>query len=157
MRIGLGDHIHCSVFGKYPKNPPSFDAVVQAANSKYRELVEVARAKVPADYHLWTAHECRYHGRRFVHLSFGNGSRLVSLIISKKGEGESFETENLLPALAKEGIPVYRAGIQRFEIAALESRDHLVYVVSDLPTDKNLDMMQAMAPGIKGFLAKLEI
>lgn len=157
MRIGLGDHIHCSVFGKNPQKPPSFEEVVQEANPKYRELVEVARAKVPAEYHLWTAHECRYHGRRFVHLSFGNGLRLVSLVISKKGDGESFETENLLPALAESGIPIYRAGVQRFEIAALESRDHLVYVVSDLPKEKNLDMMQAMAPGIKGFLAKLEI
>ena len=23
MRVGLGDHIHCAVFRKYPKNPPT--------------------------------------------------------------------------------------------------------------------------------------
>ena len=27
MRVGLGDHIHCSVFRKYPKNPPRLNSL----------------------------------------------------------------------------------------------------------------------------------
>jgi hypothetical protein len=42
--------------------------------------------------------------------------------------------------------------VQRFNIAAFETRDSLVYVISDLSAEKNSRLMLAMAPALKKFL-----
>ena len=157
MRIGLGDHIHCSVFRKFRKNPPRVEELAAKMDEEYRGLIPIVREKVPQDYRMVIAHECRYHGRRFIHLSLKNDSRLLSLVIARKRDGESFETEGILPALSHSGIPLYRASVQRFEIASFESRDHLVYFISDLSQKQNTEIMLALAPGVEGFLAAKEL
>ena len=106
---------------------------------------------------MMLAHECRYHRRQFVHLSLMDDSNLLSLIITRKTEGESFRTEDMLPALTQAGIPMYQSGVQRFQLTAFETRDHLVYFVSDLPKEQNTNLMLAVAPHVKNFLAILEL
>jgi len=155
MQVGLGDHIHCSVFRKFPKTAPSIEKLEQNLGPQYRGLLPIVQHNVPADYRLMLGHQCRYHGRRFVHLSFMNDSHLLSLVIAKKGEGESFEASGLLPALAQSGIPMYQSSIQRFEMSAFESRGFMVYFVSDLPAADNSRITMAMAPAVKDLLAKL--
>jgi len=156
MRVGLGDHVHCSVFRKFPKEPPKVADLEKKLTAEYRPLIQVVQNNVPADYHLMIAHECRYHGRKFVHLSLKNDAHLLSLVIARKSDGESFGIEGVLPELVSSGIPIYRAGVQRFEMSAIESRDFLVYFVSDLPRQQNTEMMTAMAPQVNEFLRKLE-
>jgi hypothetical protein len=90
-----------------------------------------------------------------VHLSLKSDSQLVSLVIARKSEGESFETEGLLPELVASGIPIYRSGVQRFQMSAFESRDFLVYFISDLPHDRNAETMTAMAGEIKTLLERI--
>jgi hypothetical protein len=156
MRIGLGDHVNCAVFRKYPKNPPPVEAIVAEIAPKYRDLVSVVRSKVPQEYRLFMAHQCEYHGRRFVHLTFRGDSRVLSVVIARKDWGDSFTKADLLPALAQSGIPIYRAGVQSFQIAAFETSGHLVYFISDLPEQKNMDIMLALAPDVREFLRRLE-
>ncbi|HEV2690196.1 MAG TPA: zf-HC2 domain-containing protein [Bryobacteraceae bacterium] len=156
MRVGLGDHIHCAVFRKYPKNPPPVEEFARQLGPEFSGLIPVVQQQVPSDYRLILAHQCRYHNRRFVHLTLTNGSRLLSLVIARKGEGESFQKHDLLPALSEAGLSIYRAGVQRFQMAAFETRDHLVYVISDLPQERNTELMRAMAPVLSGYLSKLE-
>ena len=79
------------------------------------------------------------------------------MVISLKRDGESFRKENLAPVLADSGIPVYRTGVQRFEIAGFESRDHLVYVISDLPRQKNIAILTALAPVVTELLNKPKV
>jgi hypothetical protein len=155
MRVGLGDHVHCAVFRKFAKTAPTFEQLAQNMEPDYRRLVEVVKQHVPDDYRIVMAHHCRYHGRKFVHFTMKNEKNLISLVISRKGQGETFQGE-LGSVLAESGIPIYRAGVQRFEIAGFESRDHVAYVVSDLNQKGNLQLMAAMAPAVKGFLQKLE-
>ena len=156
MRVGLGDHIHCSVFRKFPKNPPSISELASLLGPAYGGLVPVVRKQIPDSYRLVIAHECRYHGRKFVHLSLKSDSRLLSLVITRKNEGESLEGESLVPGFVQSGIAFYRAGVQRFQIASFESRDHLVYFVSDLSQQQNTEMMLALAPQVKEILDELE-
>ena len=78
------------------------------------------------------------------------------MVIARKDGGESFAKADLLPALAQSGIPIYRAGVQNFQIAAFETSGHLVYFISDLPEQKNMDIMAALAPGVREFLRRLE-
>jgi len=157
MRVGLGDHIHCSVFRKYPKNPPTTEEFVEKLNPQYAGLIPIVRNQVPSDYRMMLAHECRYHGRKFVHLSLMNNSNMLSLVITRKAEGESFNTEDMLPALVQSGIPMYQSGVQRFQMTAFETRDYLVYFISDLGRQQNTELMLALGPRVKDFLAKLEL
>jgi hypothetical protein len=155
MRVGLGDHVHCSVFRKFPKNPPPVEKFEEDLGPEYRGLLPIVQRNVPPGYRLMQGHQCRYHGRRFVHFSFMNDSHLVSLVIARKSEGESFEAQGLLPALVQSGIPIYQAGVQRFAMNAFESPKFLVYVISDLPAGENSQMMIAMAPAVKELLGRL--
>jgi len=155
MRVGLGDHVHCSVFRKFPKNPPPVEQFKEDLGPDYQGLLPIVQRNVPDGYRLMQGHQCRYHGRRFVHLSFMSDSHLVSLVIARKSEGESFEAQGLLPALVQSGIPIYQAGVQRFAMNAFESPKFLVYVISDLPAGENSQMMIAMAPAVRDFLGKL--
>jgi hypothetical protein len=157
MRVGLGDHIHCSVFRKFPKDPPSAEALAARLGPEYRDLLPLVRRNVPERYAMVIAHTCRYRGRRFVHLSLRGEGKLMSLVIARKKDGESFATEGMAAALSRSGIDVYRAGVQRFEIASFESRDHLVYFVSDLGRQPNMEMMLALAPRVREFLAAREL
>jgi hypothetical protein len=156
MRVGLGDHIHCTVFRKFPKQAPQLEQFVHQLGPEYQALVPVVKDQFPGDYRLMMAHKCRYHGRQFVHLTLMNDSRLVSLVISRKGDGESFITDELPAQLAQAGIPFYHAAVQRFQIASFETKNHLVYLVSDMPEQENMRMMLAIAPGVRAVLSHLE-
>ena len=156
MRVGLGDHIHCSVFRKYPQNQPTTEEFIQKMNPQYAGLIPIVRSEIPERYRLMLAHECRYHGRRFVHLSLMDDSNMLSLVITRKGAGESFKTEDMLPGLVQSGIQMYQTGVQRFQMTAFETRDYLVYFISDLPKQQNTELMLALGPQVKQFLAKLE-
>lgn len=156
MRVGLGDHVHCAVFRKPPKTPDTLAKMTHDMGPEYKDLIDVVKTSVAKDYQVTMAHQCRYHGRRFVHVTATNGSRLISLVISRKGTGESFAKGELAPVLQQSGIPVYQSGVQRFEIAGFETKDHLVYVVSDMGAQKNLELMIALTPGVSDVLRKLE-
>jgi hypothetical protein len=157
MRVGLGDFIHCSVFRKYPKNPPTTEEFIEKMTPQYAGLMPIVRSEVPATYRMMLAHQCRYHGRKFIQLSLMNDANMLSLIITRKNSGESFKTEEMLPALVHSGIPMYQSSVQRFQMTAFETGDYLVYFISDLPKQQNTDMMLALAPSVKTFLTKLEL
>ena len=155
MRVGLADHIHCSVFRKYSKNPPKLEDLGAKLGPQYKALIPVVQQHLPGNFRLMIGHECGYRGRKFTHLSLKSDSQLVSLVIVRKEEGESFETEGLLPALTQSDISFYRAGVQRFETAAFESEHHLVYVISDMGRQENMKLMVAVAPQVKDVLSKI--
>lgn len=156
MRVGLGDHIHCSVFRKYPKNPPTTEQFIEKMNPQYAGLIPIVRSQIPDTYRMTLAHQCSYHRRRFVHLSLMSDSNMLSLVITRKGDGESFSTEDMLPALVQAGIPMYQSSVQRFQVTAFETRDYLVYFISDLPKLQNTNLMLALGPKVKDFLVSEE-
>ena len=157
LRVGLRDHVHCTVFRKLPKQAPTLDALVQTMGPKYAGLLPIVQSRMPGEYQIVMAHQCRYQGRRFIHIALQGDSKLISLVISRKDDGETFGREHLTAALANSELPVYRAGAQRFEIAGFETQDYLAYVVSDLPQDKNLSITASLAPDIRTFLNKVEM
>ena len=156
MRVGLGDHIHCAVFRKYPKNPPTTQDFIDKMNPQYAGLIPIVRSQVPDSYRMMLAHQCSYHRRKFVHLSLMNDSNMLSLVITRKGDGESFNTEDMLPALVQAGIPMYQSSVQRFQISAFETRDYLIYFISDLPKQQNTELMLALGTKVKDFLVSEE-
>ena len=102
------------------------------------------------------AHKCQYHNRDFVHISLKDGSSVLSLMIARKNPGESFDASGLLPSLIHAGIPVYQSNVQRFAMTSFETRDYLVYLISDVPSKENTELMLAMDTDIRNFLQQLE-
>src|SRR5262249_690541 len=130
MRVGLGNHVHCAVYKAFSKQHPTFEKMAHDIG-QYKDLTPIVITEVPSGNRVEMAHQCRYHARRFVHVTMRKGSALVSLVISRRGDGETFERDQLVPALTESGIPVYRTKAQRFEIAGFETGDYVVYVVSN--------------------------
>src|SRR5205823_12945526 len=52
MRVGLGDHVHCSVFRKFPKNPPSFEEMTEKLGPDYQELLPIVKDRAPEDLRI---------------------------------------------------------------------------------------------------------
>jgi hypothetical protein len=154
MRVGLGDHVHCAVYRAFSKQHPTFEEMAHDLG-QYKDLVPVVAKLIPHDYRIEMAHQCRYHTRRFVHLTMRKGSPLVSLVISRRGDGESFERDQLVPALTQSGIGIYQGSAQRFEISGFETPDYVVYVVSNLSREDNRDIMLALAPSVASFLRSM--
>jgi hypothetical protein len=154
MRVGLVDHIHCAVFRKFPGDPPAFGQLLNGLGPTYVDVVRVLHNRIPAGYRVTMAHKCSYKGRSFVHLTASDGAHLVSLVIARKGEGESFADPGT--ALVRSGIPIQRGEVDRFSIAGFETRDHLVYLVSDAGSADNTEMMAAMAPALRTVLVRIE-
>src|SRR5262249_21366706 len=152
LRVGLRDHVHCTVFRKFPKNPPSFAEMAQKLGPEYEGLLPLVQGKLPGDFRIIMAHQCAYKGRKFVHMALRNDSKLLSLVIAFKQDGETFTKESLAPVLSDAGIPMFTAGAQRFEIAGFESDKHLVYVVSDMSPSRNMEILTALAPGVRDLL-----
>lgn len=157
MQVGLGDHLHCAVFGKIPQDSPTVEALTATLPAQYQDLVGLVKQSLPEGYRVVAAHQCSYRGRNFVHVTASNGWGAISLLITPKAAGESFGNDHRLPTLSQAGIALYSAKVQRFEIAGFETRQHLVYVVSDLGGRKSLDMMAALASGVQGVLLRLEV
>jgi hypothetical protein len=156
MRPGLADHVNCSVFRKYPKNAPAVEVLAEELPAQYRELIPIVQNRVPPDYRLLISHQCKWDGRKFIHLSLENDSHVLSLVITARGAGESFRADGLLPALVQSDIPMYQSGVQRFAMTAFETPGYIVYFVSDLPQAENTRIVRAIAAPVQELLKKLE-
>jgi hypothetical protein len=152
LKVGLRDHIHCAVFRRYPQNPPSVETMEQELGPSYQGLLPVVRAAVPEGYRVVLAHQCDFAKRQYVHLTLANGDKLLSLVIARKQDGETFD--ELTPATGPSGIPVYQSGADRYQVAAFDAGNFLAYVISDMKGKTNLQVASTLAPGVREFLAK---
>jgi hypothetical protein len=155
MGVGLGDHVHCAYFRKYPEPPPPVEKMQRELGPEYAALLDAVKANVPEEFRVRLAHRCSYQGRQFVHLVLKDGERLMSVVVAAKKDGEALSAERLVPALMSSGVPLYQQRAESFQIAAFENSRHLVYLISDLPGEKNVQMLQAMAGGLNDALPKL--
>jgi hypothetical protein len=153
LKVGLGDHIHCSIFRKYPKDPPPIEKMEADLGASYKGLLPVVRAAVPDGYRVIMAHQCGYAGRKFIHLTFEKDGDLLSLVVARRKDGESLGT--LAPALETSGVPVYQSAAARYQVAGFEAGDFLAYVVSDLKSKANLQIAASLAPSVREFLLKI--
>jgi anti-sigma factor (TIGR02949 family) len=153
FKVGLGDHIHCSIFRKYPQNPPTVEQMKTKLGPAYQGLLPVVKAAVPEGYRVIMAHQCSYDGRKFVHLTLQNGGDLISLVVARKNPGESLG--NLAMAQSAAGIPIYQSAAERYEVAAFEAGQFLAFVVSEKSGRANLRMATNLAPGVHDLLAKI--
>lgn len=135
LKVGLSDHLHCAVMRGYPASaPPEQDLLKDARVSA---LVRAVKPHVPAGFTLWVAHRCRDGKRRFVHLVYRHGAEMLSLAVLRREDGESLGG-------------VQRAAVQRYQVAAFEAGEFVVFAISDLPGEENARVLMAMAGAVRG-------
>jgi len=134
LNVGLRDHLHCAVFRKYDK------AVVQLS-PEFTDLARLIKARLTGDFRIIQGHRCTAGGRQYLHLIVTHGDKLLSLILTRKRSGESLSGG------------VFQEGVDRFQVVGFESHDYLVYVISDLDAQQNLQLAANIAPAVREYLA----
>jgi hypothetical protein len=152
LKVGLGDHLHCSVFRKKSASVPAVAEMEKELGPEYQGLLPAIRAAAPEGYKVILAHHCSYLKRNYVHLTLEKDGRLLSLVIARKQDGESFT--NLTPA-SDHGTPIYQSNAGRYQVAAFDAGHFFAYVISDLKSNSNLQVAVAAAPGVREVLTKL--
>ena len=152
-QVGLGDHVHCAHFRKFEDGAPSLQELSQTIGPQYAGLVRAVRDKVPSKYRISLAHQCTFRERRFVHMAMHGDGTLLSVVITRRRPGESFTADQLAPVLESAGMPIYRSGVDEFQVAGFETGDYLAFVVSDLPRQQNTQFASNVASTVHEFLS----
>lgn len=151
LQIGLTDHLECANnWRSYKKIPPA--ELRRQLAAEYPGLVPLVAEKMES-YDLISAHHCKLNTRPFVHLLFlRDNSRVLSVILTPK-DGDSFPKvdDSMLKAL---GVELHGLHMQGYEVAGFESRQHLIFVASDLPREENRRVAADLAGSLREYLAK---
>jgi anti-sigma factor RsiW len=140
LNIGLRDHLHCAVFRKYSKEPENMDEMSAQLGPQFAALAPLVQAKLPMGFHIVQGHRCHVGNRQYVHF-IAAGNKLLSLVLTRKQGGESL------------GEGISQEGLDRYQVVGFESHGYLVYVVSDLDAQQNLQLAANMAPAVREYLA----
>jgi anti-sigma factor (TIGR02949 family) len=156
FRVGLGDHLHCAHFRQFPKDAPTVEEMTAQLGPDYAPLLPSVRDRIPQGHDIVLAHQCTYRDRRFIHMiSKGNG-QLLSIVITQRQPGESFESGNLAAIKNAAGVSLYGSAAEQFQIAGFEAGDHLAFVISNMGHDENLEATAGLAPSVHQFLAAMQ-
>jgi len=141
LNVGLRDHLHCAVFRKYSKQPETLSQMATQLGPRFAALAPLVKARLSGESQIIQGHRCSAGGREYVHFIVTRGGRLLSLVLTRKRAGESL------------GGGVYQEGVDRFQVVGFESHDYLVYIVSDLDAEQNLQLAAKLAPAVREYLA----
>ncbi|HWP45317.1 MAG TPA: hypothetical protein VNO14_18890, partial [Blastocatellia bacterium] len=155
LRVGLDDHVRCAIEHRFAERRFSEEEIASALGPQYVGLVSLVEQAAPGEYLVTVGHRCRANRREYVHLILKSDRASLSLVITRKN-GESFERGEVPSALNASGVPLYRSSLEGYEVAGLETRDYLAFVVSDLAAGENLRVASTFAAGVRDFLARLE-
>ena len=153
LKVGLADHIHCTIFRKDPKSPaPSVARMESELGPSFQGLLPVVRTVVPEGYRIVMAHQCGYQGRKYVHFTLEKNGELISLVIARKDNGETMD--GLPVSTETANIPIFQSAAGRYQVAGFEAGNFLAYIVSDLKGRSNLQIASTLAPSVREFLMK---
>jgi len=154
LRVGLDDHIHCAVGTWYRGREFSDETMARDLGPQFAGLAPMVKSVIPAEMKMLVAHQCQVNGRNFVHFILQKQERTFSLIITRK-DGESF-ADIAGAKILNSGVRIHESRMQNFEVAGTETRDFLVYFISDSTGDQNAQIARNLAAPVRDYLARLE-
>ena len=155
LKIGFDDHVFCAIDHHLANKQFTPEQMAEHLGPEYAGLVALVKERMPRDYTVAVGHRCHYQGREFIHLIMRNQSNVVSLVITRKN-AEAFPTNGVAAIAQAAGGPIYQAAWANQHVAGLETRDHLVFVVSNETSDANLQIAASLGPSVRDLLARLE-
>lgn len=155
LKIGFDDHVFCAIDHNLANKQFTPEQMAEHLGPQYAGLVALVKERMPRDYTVAVGHRCHYQGREFVHFIMRNQSDVVSLVITRKN-GEAFPKDGVAAIAQAAGSPIYKAAWANQQVAGLETRDHLVFVISNGTSDANLQIAASLAPSVRDLLARME-
>ncbi len=139
----LEDHKHCALTHDLEENPISLDKAAKLFGTTNKGLdlavIHPLREAFGGDAKFLTAHFCLINGRRFSHVVVQYRGKVVSVLLTKREEGERVTDS--------EAISCKNA--ENFQVACFESGSYSVFVVSDLAESDNLRVAKTVSPSVK--------
>jgi len=155
LKVGFEDHVLCAIDHNLANRQFTPEQMSERLGPEYAGLVELVKSTMPQDYSVVVGHRCHYHGREFVHLIVRDQSDVVSLVITRRN-GEAFPAGGAAAVLQASGVPIYERSWDKIQVAGMETRDYLVFVISDKTPEANEQIASNLGPVINDFLKKLE-
>ena len=143
------DHVACAL--SYPANTV-YDADRAAHNlaPPFEHIVD-AVGRSHGVYQVIDAHMCPYNGRNYAHLVIRGDGQTLSLFAERAERGALPDTpKTVLPGDALDVHATMRLG---YRIAAVATRDHRLFLVSERPTvpaDLSQDILRSAVRFIRG-------
>ncbi|MFY9569783.1 MAG: hypothetical protein WAV20_00105, partial [Blastocatellia bacterium] len=155
LKIGFDNHVFCSIDHQLANKQFTPEQMSRRLGPEYEELVSIVKDRIPSDYTVVVGHRCHYQGREFVHLIMRNQSDVVSLVVTRKN-GEAFPPAGAGAVLRASGVPVHETSWHNIQVAGMETRDHLAFVISNETREENEQLAFQLAPAVSNFLKRLE-
>jgi hypothetical protein len=162
LRVGLIDHVHCTILFQQWKRFLSFDDMKakkgrSALGPEFINLVPAVQAKLGPTFKIIQGHRCTANRRQYIHIIVqGEGDKLLSVVITQKRD-DSFTQAQAVAVMKASGVPIYRGHQGSLEIAGFESQKYLAYVVSNLDRKANLQIASSLAPVVVEHLRNLDL
>ena len=145
------DHIACAL--AYPENA-TYDPQRAAQNlvSPFEHIVD-AVGQSHGIYHVIDAHMCPYKGRNYAHVVIRGDGQTLSLFAEPAERGALPATPTTV--LAGDTLDVHATTRLGYRIAAVATRDHRIFLISESPTDPP-DLAQDILRSAVRFIRGLE-
>ena len=154
LKIGFDNHVFCTIDHNLANKQFTPEQMSEKLGPEYAGLVALVKEKMPKDYTVAVGHRCHYQEREFIHLIMRNQDDVVSLVITRKN-GEAFAAD-AAAVLQGSGVLIYETSWHKIQVAGLETRDYLAFVISNETLEGNEQLASSLAPAVSHFLKKLE-
>jgi hypothetical protein len=124
-KIALGDHQNCAVNHRLEEKPVEIDLSSPQFASLKENVIEPLEKELETCKFI-ESHICKFEGQTFTHLVFDNEGRTMSVLIGDIGNYKALEA-NYIAKLSDQG----------YQIAHFDIDRKAVFVISDLPEQKN--------------------
>jgi hypothetical protein len=142
LRIGIADHLHCAIEGEYPKQTDR--AAMTGALGPYSLMLRPILDQAPGDA-VVSAHRCTIGGRAYVHVILRRDGKMLSVILTKRAEGESF------PRMMARAASIRDGELDGYAVSGFNAGGSLGYVVSSMPLQQNQELAVKLAPVIRRY------
>ena len=155
LKVGFDDHVFCAIDHGMADKSLTAEQMSERLGPQFERLVTLVKENTPQEYSVIVGHRCHYQKREFVHLILRRQDNVVSLIVTTK-RGETFTSAEAAGAGRNAAIPLYQASWHNVQVAGMETRDHLSFVISNLSKADNEQIASRLAPAVSDFLKQEE-
>jgi anti-sigma factor RsiW len=134
--LAAGDHQNCAVTFALTERPISLEEAAARYDAAYARLRTVPPDEVATaagTLHVADRHSCVFQRRRFGHVVFRLDQHLVSLLMTRDDSSTTAGGLQQLPP------------VNGLSMASFRTRDHVIYIVSDLQEPAFRDVAQSLA------------
>jgi hypothetical protein len=149
LALGINDHVHCAIAGKYPRQTMRVE-MTQGLGAQFAPMLQpvVDAAGIGS---VVSAHRCTIMGRSYVHVILRRGQMLLSVILTRRENGDVFPGEALARMVHHSEVPLHDASVAGYSVAGFESGEWLGYVVSAMPDARNRELAERIAPVVENY------